>query len=427
MKKWLLLLLALALPLTGAAAQENTVVALPTVAPLQQVEASTDADYSSAPLEEYYNANFYMDQEDYQTPRMTAEEKQRTAELLVAYQAGERPAENVLNKPEDVVVGVYTLNPEDYEGETLYTLLPVDPLTDEQILEVIDAFARCGQTFDPEALSYRNCARGGGSGTTRLHPDEELERMDMLRDLYIRQGFESETPFTPLVSDDGMGLVTLDEDAYCGMDSFWFFPYRPTTDDELLGFVIYTETGDPTEYGNYAAYEKQLRLELARLLGAPLVMTRDGEDMCRMGDCNMSYGDEKAYYAYFSTPDGGSVSGYLDIDTGKVLTARTYKKPSLLYSDLHVDPNEEKWLEIAKQAVAEARQDGMAITAAESFGEVWISMVGYGVLVDVTMADGSYYEVKIACQNETVYGGLAYCSHAPDLEKMYSDMVSDND
>jgi len=428
MKKWFLALLILALPLTGAAAQENSVVALPTVAPLMQVEATPAADYSFAQMEAYYNANFDMDREDYQAPRMTAEEAQRAQTLLAAYQAGQRPQQNVLNKLENAVVGIYTLNPEDYEGETLFTLIPVDPLTDEQILEVIDAFAQCGQTFDPQTLSWRNCMRGGGSGVTRSYQDEERERIAVLRDLYVRQGFQSETPYTPLVSDDGLGMITLEEEAYCGRDSFCFLPCRPMTDDELLGYVVYTEAGDPTQYGKYADYEKQLRLEMARLLGAPLVLTRGSEGMGRVGDFNSSYGDEPIYHAEFTAQNGDHYWGNLDTDTGKVLTAYCNGGRPLLYSDLHLDPFDQKWLEIAGQAVLQAREDGMEIRTVESFGETRIQDAGYGVLLGVTMADGSYYELEIAYQNAAVCGVLAYASHTPDLESMYSAaMFADHD
>ena len=309
MKKWLPVLLLLALLFTFASAQENTVVALPTVAPLSQVTLAPAADYSNATVAEYYEANFYTDREDYQTPRMTAEEKERAETLLAAYQNGERPAQNVLNKMDNAVVGVYTLNPEDYGGETLFTLLPVDPLTDEQILEVIDAFAQSGRTFDPEALSYRNCMRGGGLEVSRFFQEEERDRRVILRDLYIRQGLTPKAAYTPLVADDGTGMAKLDPDAYCGLDSFVFLPARPLTDDELLAYIVYTETGDPVEYGNFEAYEKTLRAELVRLVGAPLVLTREYEEMARMGDYNVSFGDEKVYSASFLAADGCELLG----------------------------------------------------------------------------------------------------------------------
>ncbi len=430
MKKLFILLLVLSLPVAGAAAQANEVVALPAVTPLETVEVSDAADYSTAPLREYYGTDDDEAQVvDEQAPRMSAEEKERARALLTAYQNGKRPEQNVLNKLENVTVGVYTLNSEDYEGETLYVLLPINPqipgtqLTDDQILEVIDAFAQCGQTFDPDALSYKNCMRGGGVDVSRFMQEEERERWRILTELYTRQGFVSEAPFTPLVSDDGLGMVKLDPDAYCGMDKFTFFPCRPMTDDELLGYVIYDQRGDPTEYGNYAAYEKQLRLELARLMGAPLVMTRQDESLCRMGDCSVNYDDETVYYASFVTPDGTQYFGNLDIETGQVLVADEWNAASLVYSDLYLDPFDEKWLDIARAAVTNARSDGMAIRTVESQGEVWLQDAGYGASVRVTMEDGSYYDVRIAYQNEEVFGGLWYECRAPRLDRMYPNAI----
>ena len=121
MKKWLPALLALLLPLTGAVAQENEVVALPTVAPLAQVDVSDAVDYTSAPLAEYYTPSENESAVDEQMPRMSAEESERAIALYQDYQAGTRPKETVLNKLENVTVGVYTLNPEDYTGETRCT------------------------------------------------------------------------------------------------------------------------------------------------------------------------------------------------------------------------------------------------------------------------------------------------------------------
>ena len=420
MKKWFLLVLLLLLPVTGVIAQENEVVVLPTVAPVTQVDASPKADYSSNAQAGYY-ASMSVEGENYQAPRMTVEENARAKELLTAYKAGERPAHGVLNEMDNAVVGVYTLNPEDYECETLYVLLPVNPLTDEQILEVIDAFAKCGQTFDPDALSYKNCMRGGGIESSRFLQEEERDRFNILRDLYIRQGFTSDVVYTPLVSDDGLGAATLDADSYCGLECFHFFPARSMTDDELLRYVIYNEDGDPTEYGNYVAYEKQLRLELARLVGAPMVMTRQDENMGVMGDFNISYDDEKVYSASFLSADGTNYWGSLDIDTNKALSINVSHNNDLKYSDLHLNPFDEKWLTIAKEAVLEARGDSVAILAALSSGEVWLSEVGFGVLVNVTMVDGSYYGIQIVYQNESIYGGLTYESHAPNLERMYPD------
>lgn len=423
MKKWFLMLLLLALPATGFATQENTVVVLPAVAPLAMATAEPAADYSSAPIAEYYAWN---DSEpvDEQAPRMTAAEAERAAALLKDYQAGARPEQDVLNKLENVAVGVYTLNPADYEGETLFTLLPVGPLTDEEILEIIDAFARSGQTFDPGALTYKNCMRGGGIEATRFFQNEERTRRTALRDLYIRMGVVSETPYTPLVTDDGLGMVTLDTAVYSGLDVFLFLPMRAMTDDELLSYEIYSETGDPAEYGNYAAYEKQLRLELKKLLSAPLVMTLETENTGVMGDYNVNYDDERIYYASFFTPDGVYYSGYLNTDTSAVVSAWLWWPDSmkLQYSDLHLDPFDEKWLGIAEEAVLALRSGSdVKISVVESRGEIRLQSGGYGVMVVVSMEDGSYYQFQIAYQNEAPTNGVAYESHASNPERMYGD------
>lgn len=420
MKKWLPVLWALLLPAVSAAAQENEVVVLPTVAPVAQVDVSSVADYSTAPLKEYYTWEG-GEPVDEQSPRMSAEEGERAQALLKEYQAGARPAHNVLDEMENVVVGVFTLNPEDYEGETLFTLLPVTPLTDEQILEVINAFAQCGRTFDPDQLSYKNCMRGGGIEASRFYQEDERTRRSVLRDMYIRQGLTAQTAYTPLVSDDGLGMATLDPDFYCGLEDFLFLPCRQMTDEELLGYLIYREGGNAVEFGSYAEYERTLRAELTRVAGAPLVLTRNYENMGRMGDFNISYDDERVYTASFETIDGTSFWGALDVDTGKVLTANVWRESGLLYSDLRLDPFNEKWAAIAKEAVLSARGDGVAVASAESGGECYLSEAGYGALVNVVMEDGGQYTVQIAYQNESVYGGLFYQSHAPNLERMYPD------
>jgi hypothetical protein len=180
--------------------------------------------------------------------------------------------------------------------------------------------------------------------------------------------------------------------------------------------VIYTETGDPTEYGNYAEYEKRLRSELARLLGAPLSITRQYESTYETGD------DQEMYYASFRTSDDTQYAGEWDINTHRVLTASAWNRGGLVYSDLHLDPFDEKWLTIAKNAVLQARGDGMTIAAAESRGETMLQDAGYGAVIDVIMEDGSYYEVTIAYQNEAVFGGLRYESRMPDPQRMYPEL-----
>ena len=262
--------------------------------------------------------------------------------------------------------------------------------------------------------------RGGGIEATRYFQLEENARRTALRDLYIRMGFTSESPYTPLVSDDGLGMVTLDDEAYSGLDNFLFLPMRAITDDELLSYEIYVETGDPAEYGNYTAYEKQLRQELRQLLGAPLVMTLENEGMGVMGQFNVAYDDETVYYASFLTPEGVRYYGYLDVNTNELLSASLHRPNTFQYSDLYLDPFDEQWLTVAKDAIMQLRSDGMAISTAESYGEISVQYAGYGALIDVIMEDGSYYELAIPYQTGAVGNWIGYQTSTLDPDLLYA-------
>ena len=264
--------------------------------------------------------------------------------------------------------------------------------------------------------------RGGGIEASRFFQEDERLRRVALRDLYIRQGLTGKTAFTPLAEDDGVGLVMLNPDVYSGLDRFLLLPYRQMTDEELLSYVIYTDTGDAAEYGNYAAYEKRLRLELQRLLGAPLVMTRQDEGVDRMGDFGILSGDETVYHAGFLTLDDTRYSGYLDIHTNEVLSAHVYMPYELTYSDLHLNPFDERWLTIAQDTVEQLRGDDMEILSSESHGETNVQYAGYGALIDVTMEDGSYYETAIPYQTGTVCCWIDYHRNTLDPDQRYTMM-----
>ena len=89
-------------------------------------------------------------------------------------------------------IGVYPLNPEDYDGETFYVRLPqYQPLTDEQIRSLISAFNELGIPFDPDSLGSRNCSRRDENYVqdyeSRPISEEEEQRLEIIRTL-VRQG-----------------------------------------------------------------------------------------------------------------------------------------------------------------------------------------------------------------------------------------------
>ena len=152
MRKWMMAaLLALALPACAMAVTEGVVEEAPAVE-LEPIEAEIsylpDASYYDDYGGVWEQATEQADGELLdvmfndveQRPRLTAGEAARARALLEKVQAGEIACtgESVLEKMEDVVVGVYALDPADYDGERVYTLLPGPCLSDEQLLSLID-------------------------------------------------------------------------------------------------------------------------------------------------------------------------------------------------------------------------------------------------------------------------------------------------
>ena len=335
---WTSLALLLLLPACSAAVTEGVVEDAPQV----DVEVMQKASISYLPDGSYYagygdwmpaweNAQVWaesgFDGECYhdveQRPRMTAGEALRAKKLLEAYQKGEiaYTGESILNRMDNVVVGVYALAPENYDGEQAYVILPGPCMTDEQILAVIDAYAQMGLTFDPDALSYRNCARGGGVETNRFFTEEESERYTTLARL-IEKG---------LIDPAGNGAqrtmhIGLDSRYFCGLPDFTIRPYRSATDAEMVAQLAAMGIKDMSGVIDAQAVERRSR-ETLNAMGAPLsmaleyVFTEGAYVPCcfdaqgRQGH-NYEQPSRSAYGAMFSwtTPEGHKTYAQTMID-----------------------------------------------------------------------------------------------------------------
>ncbi len=283
-KKMLSLVFALLLPACALAVVEGVVEEAPPV----EMEVAAAPEVSYLPDASYYAYDTWLPEwendeewtqshtndgemyEDvYQNPRMTAGEAKRALRLLEAYKAGETAytGESVLEKMENVVVGVYALNPDEYDGETVFTLLPGPQMTDEQLLAVIDAHAQLGLEFDPEKLSYRNCARGGGIETNRFFVEEERTRYEMMAKK-IRRGIIA----TDAAYEGMLRNPTLDSAYFCGMSDFSIKPYRSMTDEELMSLLMSIGVKDETATTDFDGIERRSRDVLRRTVGTPLSM-----------------------------------------------------------------------------------------------------------------------------------------------------------
>ena len=184
------------------------------------------------------------DSQAYTLPRLTNHELERIRGFMEDRKAGKEIRFTDLHcaeKTEDVSVGVYRLDPADFDGETFYVILPAASMNDDMLLSLLSAFEELGIPFDPDGLSERNCQRGNWyEHATRGLSSEENERMEtILRQ--VRRGMlgpEKVPEGTYCRYADSTG-VYLDEGQYrTAPYRFSFYPYRRMTDEELAAFAL---------------------------------------------------------------------------------------------------------------------------------------------------------------------------------------------
>lgn len=290
MKKEICTLMAalLLMPMTAFAVKEGVVEEAATV-DLAELELGTTRSY--LPDESYYafsddiqpawamNESYtaqalefgnYIDTT--QNPYLTPGEIARAKALDEAYQKGEKTGDgkSILGKADQVELGVYPLDPEAFDGEKVFVLLPGTCLTDEQILSLLDAYHLLGLSFDPEGLNFRNCARGGGIETTRFLTDEEWERRNSLAE-QIRFGIlKTDSLDTSMACSPKLNPMF-----YNGMTDFIFRPYRSMTDEELAAELVVSGVHDETAEMDFADLEMRGRQLAQDCFDLPMSMKLD--------------------------------------------------------------------------------------------------------------------------------------------------------
>lgn len=263
-----------------------------------------------------------------QWPGLTSGEIKRAKKLLAAYQGGEASGDgsSVLSVTKNVSLGVYPLNPEEYDGEAVFVILPNISLTDEQMLALIDAYNQLGLAFDPEDLSYRNCMRGGGIECTRFYTDEEQERRTTLRNL-IRRG-----KLTGVEAKDVL-RIELDTRYFNGLDGFSFRPYRRMTDEEMTSQLVALGVHDESAEMDFDGVEKYTRQLLTNAFDCPLSMKLDviSSESAYLPKTYDADGTERyakegrnAVYASYTYPKDGFEQVIADVqmdeETGRVVS-----------------------------------------------------------------------------------------------------------
>ena len=244
------------------------------------------------------------EEQQYERSCLTDDEKERARRLMADLEAGKELTLNdldCLDKTENVVVGVYPLDPADFHGETFYVILPAYRLTDDMLLSLISAFGRLGIPFDPDALNVMNCSRGQTQSRSLSY--EESERMKAIL-FQVRRGMLTQESIADGTVCRTVQRANIDLDD----DIFLLYPYRSMTDDELAAFALAKEGAweiDP------AAVEKEAREVIRSLLNAPLTLVLESEDRIRYRDGRTFYSD------YFTIPYSDGVTGRTETPVGE--------------------------------------------------------------------------------------------------------------
>lgn len=427
-KRMLMLAICLLLTAYALAVTEGIVEDAPPVA--MQIEAEQEVSY--LPDESYYAYDTWipewenseewtqshtndgeMYEDVYQNPRMTAGEAKRALRLLEQYKAGNAvyAGESVLEKMENVVVGVYALDPAQFDGETVYTILPGPQMTDEQILAVIDAFAQLGMDFDPENLIYRNCARGGGIETTRFFAKEERERYSLLWEKVERGIIPTDAAYEGLIR-----APKLDGAYFCGMMDFSIKPYRSMADEELMSVMMAIGVRDKSAEIDFDSVERRSRDVLRKTVGTPLSMelsnvdqdgsyipslyTADGEEgWDANAEARYTYGAHFSYY----TAEGVQVYAHVafDKETDELVRASAMHSRNLEFPPEENNVTQEGIDAASAQAEAIIGLSGLAWHVVDE--RMWTNW-GECITVRAQIAENYWMTVYIGADDNQVRG-----------------------
>lgn len=203
-------------------------------APEIRLQSAGDDGAEYVPLDFYTDRGIVPEEQQYEMPRLSDAELERITELMAALKAGEVSfsGPSAANAAEQVTVGVYPLDPKDFDGETFYVILPAEKLNDQQLLSLVSAFEELGIAFNPDSLNGRNCSRSETGTATRQLADDESSRMEQINRMIIYGKLEK----------DAVHPETECRSVSSGSDTFCFYPYRRMTDDELAAFAFSRET-----------------------------------------------------------------------------------------------------------------------------------------------------------------------------------------
>ena len=355
------LILALAmLPFAAFATGEDVLESAPAMPLAEEAQETEPAEDEGASVPYlpycYYERDSEVSEiDEYYVPWLTKEEEERIRSFMADLEAGKDLTRNVpdcVNITENVAVGVYTLDPKEFDGETFHVILPGYRMTDEMLLSLLAAFNRLGISFDPNLLNARNCTRGTLGNRSLSY--EENERLKTIQ-RQVHRGMITKDSVPAGTSCWTAELARDPEQVLSPFDNipmrFFRYPYRSMTDDELAAYVLTTESAwemDP------AAVEK-LALDRARsCLNVPLAMTVINEQMSMQED------GTKLYVHNFEIPYTDGITGRLSTPSGEpteIIVCQTQEAGSdeltlkyiYVFYDFDTSGYDEEWPELSRE------------------------------------------------------------------------------
>ena len=290
------LVLALAmLPLAAYATGEDVLEAAPAMPLAEEAQETEPAEDEGASVPYlpycYYERDSEVSEiDEYYVPWLTREEEERIRSFMADLEAGKDLTRNIpdcVNITENVAVGVYTVDPKEFDGETFHVILPGYRMTDEMLLSLLAAFNRLEIPFDPNLLNARNCTRGTLENRSLSY--EENERLKTIQ-RQVHRGMITKDSVPAGTYCWTAELARDPEQVWSPFDNvpvrFFRYPYRSMTDDELAAYVLTTESAWETEP---AAAEKLALDRVRSFLNVPLALTATNEQMSVQQDETKMY------------------------------------------------------------------------------------------------------------------------------------------
>lgn len=241
--------------------------------------------------------------EQYEWPRLSDGELERVRKLMASLAAGEiapYSGPSVANKTDNMTVGVYALDPEDFYGQTFYVILPTQRLSDDQLLSIIAAFDELGIPFDPDTIGPWTCFRPFYSyGATRKMTDEENTRMASIKRQVIHG----------IIKREDIHPESVCRTVETGLGVFCFYPYRRMTDDELAAFAFAKEDPWPQD----PDHMEQIARDFARdVMNLPISMKLTNSERSIDPSTSLVSG-----YAFYFQPQYSDGQGALTQQEGR--------------------------------------------------------------------------------------------------------------